>query len=212
MEMAAPSSTPLTGPDPSTLSSAAMATKNSAAEVPMAERADVDQAHHRASTMAASTGCGRLRSRPVAKSTTISATAWRPGPTPACAPWSFLFTSDATCRRHGSRPSPERFAGAERQQLLAGVEPVAVLWPNMRPIADVRRRRARSSPAPRERARSARAADVAEGGRPAHIAQQRHAARRDRRRGRQDAGDRRGTGSVDLQPELAGDEHGQGGG
>ena len=70
IEIAAPSSTPLTGPDPSTPTSAAIATKNSVRlNRQMCRRAWMSTRPMTAArTIAASTGCGRFRSSPDANS------------------------------------------------------------------------------------------------------------------------------------------------
>ena len=93
-----------------------------------------------ASTMAASTGCGRFRSSPDANSTTISVKRAATSPESGVRAPALSLTSDCDMPplTGNPRPSPAtRLAGADGQELLIGVEPIAVLLPNMRPMADV---------------------------------------------------------------------------
>ena len=132
MEMAAPSSTPLTGPDPSTPSSAAIATKNSARlnrQMCRSARTST-RLMTAASTMAASTGCGRLRSSPDAKSTTISVNSGGDQARERRARARALVDERLRHAAAHGKPAAEprdEIAGAERQELLIGVEPIAVL-------------------------------------------------------------------------------------
>ena len=83
-----------------------------------------------ASTMAASTGCGRFRSNPDAKSTTISVktAATRPDTGVRAPALSLTSDCDMPPLTGNPRPSPaSEIAGAKRQKLLIRVEPIAVL-------------------------------------------------------------------------------------
>ena len=130
--MAAPSRTPLTGPEPRTPSSATIDTKNSVRlKCQMCRRAATStRLITAASTMAASTGCGRFRSRPEANSTTTSVKTAATSPDSGVRAPALSLTSDCDMPplTGNPRPSPAtQIAGAERQELLVGIEPVAVL-------------------------------------------------------------------------------------
>ena len=185
--MAAPSSTPLTGPDPSTPSSAAMATKNSVRlKCQMWRSARMStQAHHRGEHDGREHGlrqvaqqAGREEHDDQREQRGDQARHRR-----AC-PGALVdqrLRHAAAHRKAAAEPRQE-IRGAERQQLLVGVEPIAVLLAEH--AADRGRldgARARSSPAPPAGAsfRSCRltSGSPSDGQALRDVAQQRHAAR-----------------------------------
>ena len=132
IEIAAPSRTPFSGPDPSTPRNAAMAMANSARLKRQMCRSAATSTRlmTAARTIAASTGCGRFRSSPDAKSTTTSVKSAAMRPESGVRAPALSLTSDCDIPPLTGNPRPRpasRLRGAEREQLLVGVEPIAVL-------------------------------------------------------------------------------------
>ena len=132
IESPAPSSTPLAGPDPRTPSSAAIATANSVRLNRQMVRSAWTSTRPMtaASTIAARTGCGRLRSSPEAKSTTTSVNSVATSPETGVLAPALSFTSDCDMpplTGNAAAQPGEQVGAAEREQLLVRVEPAAVL-------------------------------------------------------------------------------------
>ena len=168
--------------------------------------------------MAASTGCGRFRSNPDAKSTTISVktAAMRPDTGVRAPALSLTTDCDMPPLTGNPRPSPARRLPAPRaSSSWFASNRFPCFWPNMRPMADV-------STAPRTKLASAIGSSSfrslpahgrqTEGGQALrHFSEQRHALRIEvHESGREHAAhDHEKRHRAVLEPELAGDERRQ---